>query len=132
MEKVVIIDDDPASALSLQWLLEAHGYRVDWAGSVEQGLALIRATRPSVAILDQDLPDGVGSTIVRTVSGIAEFHVPIFISLSGNVLNAASEALFSAVVRKPARPSALLDAVRLASQQWKETNPIGDNLRLPP
>ena len=132
MEQIVIIDDDPANTVSLQWLLEAHGYRVRCAGSVEQGVTLIRAARPSVAILDQDLPDGVGSTIVRAVTGIAEFHAPIFISLSGKALNAASEAHYSVVMRKPARPDALLDAVRIANQEWKDANSITDNQALPP
>jgi DNA-binding NarL/FixJ family response regulator len=67
------------------------------AGSVEDGVAVIRATRPDVVLLDVHLPGGGGQTVITTVRG--DERPPKFLALS--VSDAAEDVI--AVVRAGAR-----------------------------
>lgn len=70
----VIIDDHPVFREGLRNILEQASIKVvAEAGTVAEGLDAIRLFKPSVAIIDIDLPDGNGHEIVRT---IVQEHLP--------------------------------------------------------
>ncbi len=58
---LLLVDDDPLLRRSLTFNLERAGYRVDAAGSAEDGLAIAQRTAPDLVLLDIGLPgmDGV-------------------------------------------------------------------------
>jgi DNA-binding response OmpR family regulator len=65
--RILLIEDDPAVARSLQDGLERDGYQVIWKNSGVQGIELARnqAQPPHLIILDVRLPDGSGFDVCR-------------------------------------------------------------------
>jgi two-component system, cell cycle response regulator DivK len=54
---ILLVDDNPRNLLLARDLLNHHGYRTLEAETAEEGLALARAHRPAVVLLDVQLPD---------------------------------------------------------------------------
>jgi CheY-like chemotaxis protein len=57
---ILLIEDDPAVAQSLQVGLEREGYSVTWKDTGTAGIAHARDYNPHLIILDVRLPDGSG------------------------------------------------------------------------
>jgi DNA-binding response OmpR family regulator len=62
---ILLVEDDPAVANSLQDGLERDGYRVTWKDTGEAGVAFARDHNPHLVILDVRLPDGSGFDVCR-------------------------------------------------------------------
>ncbi len=60
MADVVIVDDDEDVAWMLEQLLDLDGHEVRVAHDGEEGLRLLRAQRPDVAIVDVEMPKLAG------------------------------------------------------------------------
>ncbi|MGL6278554.1 MAG: response regulator, partial [Gaiella sp.] len=61
---VLIVDDHPSFRASARASLEADGYEiVGEAADGSSGLAMLRALRPDVVVLDVQLPDMTGFDI---------------------------------------------------------------------
>jgi len=64
---ILIIEDDPDVALTLQQGLEQEGFRVTWKNSGAAGIACIHEQQPHLIILDVRLPDGSGFDFCRQI-----------------------------------------------------------------
>jgi DNA-binding response OmpR family regulator len=62
---ILVIEDDPAVASSLQDGLARDGYRVTWRASGGEGIRYARDHAPHLIILDVRLPDGSGLDFCR-------------------------------------------------------------------
>ncbi len=62
---ILIVEDDPAVARSLQDGLTRDGYAVTWKNKCADGLAYARTEHPQLIILDVRLPDGSGFDLCR-------------------------------------------------------------------
>ncbi|MBU0705547.1 MAG: response regulator transcription factor [Chloroflexi bacterium] len=62
---ILIVEDDPAVARSLQDGLEREGYAVIWEETGAAGVAAARDQAPLVILLDVRLPDGSGFDVCR-------------------------------------------------------------------
>jgi DNA-binding response OmpR family regulator len=62
---LLLIEDDPGVAHSLQAALGREGYSVAWMTSGAEGLDYARAHNPRLIILDVRLPDGSGFDVCR-------------------------------------------------------------------
>jgi DNA-binding response OmpR family regulator len=58
--KVLLIEDDPAVAYSLQDGLQRHGFQVAWKDTGGEGVQYARQQNPHLILLDVRLPDGSG------------------------------------------------------------------------
>src|SRR4051812_31780319 len=68
---VLIVEDDPLIALSLQMVLEDEGYEVCGVAATErQAISLGLTHRPDVAVVDVRLAEGSGIEAGRNVSMI--------------------------------------------------------------
>lgn len=65
--KVMVVDDEPAILRFLKPALEANGYEVSAAASVEEATRRIAREPPDVVVLDLGLPDGDGKDVIRQV-----------------------------------------------------------------
>src|SRR6218665_2976900 len=65
--RLLIVDDNVATPYPLPRRLEQQGYRIDEAGTGEEGLALIAGNEYDALILDVNLPDMTGFDIVRQI-----------------------------------------------------------------
>jgi DNA-binding response OmpR family regulator len=75
---ILLIEDDPAVARSLQDGLQRDGYAVAWKDGGEAGIAYALANSPHLILMDVRLPDGSGFDFCHRMrqSGL---HQPIII-----------------------------------------------------
>ena len=61
--RVLFVDDSPTIRVSYRRLLTEHGYVVDTAGGVQEGLEKALSTKYDIVISDYYMPDGTGDTL---------------------------------------------------------------------
>lgn len=114
---VLVADDDPDFAASLEPVLTAHGYRVVIASTGEE--ALTRATEDGVdcLVLDLSMPLLTGIDVYRQLKAVGKAIPTIFVTgLPGERNNAASElSPENGILMKPFDPSDLLHAIARAT-----------------
>src|SRR5579885_2409853 len=73
MARVLIVQDELASRLTLQTILRAGGYAVDVAASVPEALAKLDERQYELVLSDMELeaPDRPGSVKLRTVERLS-------------------------------------------------------------
>jgi len=115
--RVLVIDDDADTRLTIEWLLKSEGFEVFTAADGAEGLARLRERPADLVITDLFMPekDGVETimelrsrypaTPVLVVSGSASSRLE-------NVMVAARELGVTRYLRKPCEPRELVDAVR--------------------
>lgn len=87
--RVVVVEDDPASADVLQRRLQANGMTVAVGHDGGEGLALVKEVVPDLVLLDVMLPDTDGYDVcLRIKSDGNTSHIPvIFLSARGEVVD---------------------------------------------
>jgi two-component system KDP operon response regulator KdpE len=69
-DRILIIDDEPAIAGTLDPVLASQGYEVRTAGSAAEGLAAAKAEAFDIVLLDLGLPDADGKEIISALRGL--------------------------------------------------------------
>jgi DNA-binding NarL/FixJ family response regulator len=139
--KVFLLDDHEIVRDGVRALVDASADMevVGEAGTVEEALARIPPTRPDVAVLDVQLPDGSGVEVCREVrSARPELQCLMLTSFADD------EALFEAIVAgaagyllKQVRGTDIVDAVRRVAAGQSLLDPaltrrVLDRMREPP
>ncbi len=125
--KVVIVEDDPASADVLRRRLEANGMSVAVGTNGAEGLALVRSANPDLVLLDVMLPDTNGYDVclqIKSDHAIADIPV-IFLSARGDVYDKVRGLSSGAVdyLTKPFHPAELLARVDAALRRVEPKAP---------
>ena len=111
---VLVVDDEPSIGDGLRLTLEAEGYAVRIAGSVQTGLAAFAQSDVHVAIVDLMLPDGDGLVLTRELKKRDRALEVIVVTAYGSVRK-AMEATKGAgafyVLEKPFDPDEVLGLV---------------------
>jgi CheY-like chemotaxis protein len=81
--RIALVDDHEDCAAGLAQLLRTWGHDVTTAGDGPNGLALLRETRPDVALLDIGLPGLDGYALARAVRATPELAHVLLIALTG-------------------------------------------------
>lgn len=63
--RILVVDDNPATRYSIRHTLERHGFRIEEAGTGADGLRMLAANEYAALILDVNLPDMSGFDVVR-------------------------------------------------------------------
>lgn len=117
--RVCIVDDHEVVRDGVKWLLEASdGFEVvGEADNARDGLAVVTAQAPDVAVVDAKLPGGDGISLVRSIrSRNPEILCLILTSYPGReMLHEAVLAGASGFVSKDVIGHKLLDAIRKVS-----------------
>jgi signal transduction histidine kinase/CheY-like chemotaxis protein len=114
-ERVLVVDDDPASRYALAQVLSETRYEVVEAADGPEGLARVKDVRPSAVFLDLEMPGLGGEEVLRRLRedpGTRELPVIVYTS---HVLDAPARAKLveaSAFLSKEASRAAALDVVR--------------------
>jgi len=113
---VLIIEDDAATRELLRDVLESHGLRCAMAGSAEAGLSLLPVVRPSLIVLDINLPGMDGVSAARQLRATPDTAALKLIGMSAHALAGEialiESAGFDAFFSKPFSFKALLQRVR--------------------
>jgi DNA-binding response OmpR family regulator len=109
---VLIVEDDPSTRELLTRLLKRHGYEVDCAGTLLDGMLLL-AAKPCAVLLDLSLPDGNGVDLLKFVrdDGLP-LPVAIITGFTGDEAADAASLHPDAMFTKPVDITALLTWVR--------------------
>ena len=82
-KKILIVDDEPEIRTMVERFLRKEGfYRIYTASHCESALAVCRAEKPDIIILDVMLPDGDGFTLFSAIRVFADTPV-LFLSARG-------------------------------------------------
>jgi two-component system KDP operon response regulator KdpE len=77
MSTILVVDDEPQIRRALRTSLEAHGYRVQMAGTGEEAVVAAAEASPDLMFLDLGLPDVDGTDVIQRVRSFSE--VPIIV-----------------------------------------------------
>ena len=69
MYRLLIVEDDPSIAAGLSYALEKEGYFVTQCRSVAEAFEVSDEVHFDLAVLDMQLPDGLGKEIGQKASG---------------------------------------------------------------
>lgn len=117
--RILIVDDDPDFREFVRIVLEAHGYEVLEAANATACLALMRASRPHLTLLDAMMSyELTGIDIIRAVRNDPELAALPLVLVSA-VLNeradrflpAGERRLLDRLLTKPISPAELLRTV---------------------
>ena len=113
MPTVFVVDDDEPLRDSIQWLLEAHGYRVVLYDSAERFLADAAATQPGCLLLDVRMPGMSGQQLFDALIERGSRMPVVFITGHGDVPMAVAAIKKGAVdfIEKPFGEQELLRLV---------------------
>lgn len=77
---ILVVDDEPTQRLLTQEALNQRGYRVEEAGSGEEGLELARQLKPDLILLDVLMPGMDGFEVCRAIRADEElYRTPVVI-----------------------------------------------------
>jgi DNA-binding NtrC family response regulator len=108
---ILITDDDKLTRWSLTTLVARLGYGVREAGSGTECLGAIRERQPDVVLLDINLPDTDGITLLSTIR-LAYPDLPVLLMTAEPLPESRRQAErlgASAYLQKPIEPAALQD-----------------------
>lgn len=124
---VLIVDDDLGTCETVDWVLRPAGFRVEMASTGADGLALARSLRFELLLVDQRLPDMLGTELIRALS--EDTAVTPFVLLSGflttEITVEAMKLGASNVIEKPMTIEALREAVEGAIHSAAVTRKTG-------
>ncbi|MFI5368577.1 MAG: response regulator transcription factor [Spirochaetia bacterium] len=122
MKYILIVDDDKDVFESMKIVLEAEGYRVDWATNGSEALQKAKAAKPDLMILDVMMnSDDEGFQVTYKMKQDGELScIPIVMvtsvgSRTGFSFDRARDEDFLPVnefLEKPVDPRVLVDKVR--------------------
>src|SRR5262245_25604053 len=91
MPHALLVDDNVDTLNALSELIRAEGYTASVAPSVEGATAELTKQKPDVVLIDLNLPDGSGMTLLDSIQGIA---APAVVLITGHAsVDTAIEAL---------------------------------------
>jgi two-component system OmpR family response regulator len=115
--RVLIVDDDRDSLLTLGELLHDQGFDVQMLRRGEEVPAKVEQFHPDVVLLDIGLPDRSGFDIAEELSERYGEHAPLLIAVTGYSSEAerkmARESGFHHFIAKPYDPQSLLRRLSL-------------------
>lgn len=115
--RVLIVDDDRDTLLTLGELLGSQGFDVQMLRRGEEVPAKVEQFHPDVVLLDIGLPDRSGFDIAEELSERYGEHAPLLIAVTGYSSEAerkmARESGFHHFIAKPYDPQSLLRRLSL-------------------
>ena len=111
---LLILDDDAPLRNRLRRAMETRGFEVMDAGSVAEGIDIVRKTPPAFAVLDMKLDDGTGLSLVPELRAKnAECRI-VMLTGFGNIATAVAAVKAGALdyLPKPADPDSIAAALR--------------------
>jgi DNA-binding NtrC family response regulator len=116
---VLVIEDTSSLQMIYRALLGQAGYQVRIAATAAAGMALFRETPPDVVLIDLQLPDRDGLSLLRDMLTLRPETPAIVVTAHGSV-NVAVEAMRAGAhdfLVKPVEEARLMQAVAAARQQ---------------
>ena len=118
--RVIVVDDDPDTVMTLLDLLRDEGHDAHGYGSGKAGLEAIAELNPDVVVSDIAMPPPNGWDLAREVRRLrGERPPPLMIAISGRYTKGADRVLaqisgFNYYLTKPCDPQVLIMLIEAA------------------
>lgn len=116
MSLVLIVEDNDKNMKLVRDVLQVKGYRTLEAGSAEDGIALARAHKPDLVLMDIQLPGMNGIEALGVLRADPTTAAIPVIAVTASVMqqdrNLITQAGFDAYIGKPINLKKFLEAVR--------------------
>src|SRR5688572_5534406 len=111
--RILIVEDEPGIADTLQYALRTDGFEPAWAASGEEALAQMRAQPPALVVLDVGLPDINGFELFKRLRELGDVPV-VFLTARNDEIDRVVGLELGAddYVPKPFSPRELVARVR--------------------
>jgi CheY-like chemotaxis protein len=120
MRTVLIADDEPSMRLLVHATIESDDYAVVEASDGAEAWAMVKKHRPSLVLLDVQMPERTGIEVLRAIKGDPELRATKVILLTSKAQESDVEAGLIAgadfYLTKPFSPLDLLTRVEEALQ----------------
>lgn len=124
-EPILVVDDNPANAALILFLLEINGYDVRRAADADEAVAILREFRPRLIMMDLQLPGMDGLELTRRLKADAETRDIVIVGLTAYAMKGdeqrARDAGCDGYITKPidtrTLPQILLEHLRPASSR---------------
>jgi two-component system, OmpR family, catabolic regulation response regulator CreB len=111
--RVLIVEDEPGIADTLQYALRTDGFEPQWAATGEEALAQFKAQPPALVVLDVGLPDTSGFELFKRLREVADVPVVFLTARSDEIDRVVGLELGADdYVPKPFSPRELVARVR--------------------
>ncbi|MEO8835104.1 MAG: two-component system response regulator CreB [Caldimonas sp.] len=111
--KILIVEDEPGIADTLQYALRTDGFEPAWCATGEEALASAKATPPALVILDVGLPDASGFEIFKRLRETSDVPVVFLTARSDEIDRVVGLELGADdYIAKPFSPRELVARVR--------------------
>ena len=116
MSLILIVEDNDKNLKLVRDVLQVKGYATIEAGTAEDGIALARARKPDLILMDIQLPGMNGIEAIGILRADPATAVIPVVAVTASVMpqdrNKITEAGFNAYVGKPINLKEFLDTVR--------------------
>jgi CheY-like chemotaxis protein len=130
---VLIADDEPSMRLLVRATIESDQYEVLEASDGDEAWAMIKEHKPSVVLLDVQMPGRTGLEVLAMIRSDPELASTRVIMLTAKALKADVEVGITAgadlYLTKPFSPLDLLTRVDEALGRWRSALPPGSLVR---
>jgi len=111
---ILVVDDDLPILILMRSLLREYGFEAVTAESGKQALVEARNQRPSVVLVDKNMPGMDGAEVVRALRNEPDFQALPILILSGQPISRSDLAAIGAdaAVLKPFDVSELIAQLR--------------------
>ena len=117
-KKILIIDDERVSQLTIAARLRASGYKVVSGGDAIMAIAIAKEEKPDLILLDIGLPGGDGIMVMKRIASISTIALtPIIVITAGDSPDTQKRAFENGAVaffQKPVDFDKLLEAIQKA------------------
>jgi two-component system catabolic regulation response regulator CreB len=112
--RILIVEDEPGIADTLQYALRTEGFEPAWVATGEAALAQVQAQLPALVILDVGLPDSSGFEVFKRLRAISADVPVIFLTARSDEIDRVVGLELGAAdyVPKPFSPRELVARVR--------------------
>jgi len=111
--RILIVEDEPGIADTLQYALRTEGFEPAWCATGEEALVRIGADAPALVILDVGLPDASGFEIFKRIRATSEVPVVFLTARSDEIDRVVGLELGADdYIAKPFSPRELVARVR--------------------
>jgi DNA-binding NtrC family response regulator len=133
-ERVLVVEDEPATRLGLTELVRTWGFTADFAADGEEALQKITAFRPSIVISDLVMPRMGGLDLLRAVKDEGGDLTIVILTAQGTVetaVEAIKEGAYDYLTKpvEPQRLKILLDKIVERQDTLREVKVLRRQLR---
>jgi CheY-like chemotaxis protein len=112
---ILVVEDNPANQILIQFTLEASGYHVDVAGSAQEALVSIERRQPDLILMDIQLPGQDGLSLTRQLKADPAVKAIPVVALTARAMVGDRELCLAAgcagYISKPIDTRAIADEI---------------------